>query len=60
MMIDLENAREQYAALGYPHRNVLNLRCPQCRMITMVDETIRYNFCPHCGAKMSYGKKEQA
>ena len=55
-MIDLENAREQYAALGYPHRNVLNLRCPQCRMITMVDETIRYNFLAKGGLQYERGR----
>ena len=28
MVINLENAREQYKVLGYPHRTVLKMRCP--------------------------------
>lgn len=52
MLINLENAREQYAELGYPHRKILNLRCSSCRKVTMVDSSIAYDFCPHCGADM--------
>ena len=52
MLINLENAREQYAELGYPHRKILNLRCSSCRKVTMVDSSIAYDFCPHCGANM--------
>ena len=52
MVINLENAREQYKELGYPHRNILKLQCPFCRKITLVDESIRYNYCPHCGARI--------
>lgn len=52
MYINLENAREQYRDLGYPHRNELKLRCSECGMLTIVDESIAYNYCPHCGAKM--------
>lgn len=33
-------------------RYVANLRCSACRKITMVDNSIKYNFCPHCGADM--------
>jgi len=29
-----------------------HLKCSHCRMVTMVDESIKYDFCPHCGAKM--------
>jgi len=58
MIVNLENAREQYAALGYPHRNELKLQCSCCRKITMVDESIAYNFCPHCGADMRQGGQE--
>ena len=52
MIINLENAREQYAALGYPHRNEYRLQCSLCRKITMVDGGIVYEYCPHCGADM--------
>lgn len=49
MMLNLENSKEQYSALGYTHRTELALRCPYCRIITFVDSNIRYDFCPHCG-----------
>lgn len=52
MIINLENAREQYKELGYPHRNELRMRCSNCKKITMVDASIRYEYCPHCGADM--------
>lgn len=52
MHINLDNAREQYTELGYPHRNISALMCDVCRKITLVDESIKYNFCPHCGADM--------
>lgn len=52
MVINLANAREQYSELGYPHRNILQVQCDKCRLITMVDESIRYDYCPHCGADM--------
>lgn len=52
MVVNLENAREQYAELGYPHRNILKLQCDHCRKITMVDASIMYKYCPHCGEKM--------
>lgn len=50
--IFLDNADEQYKVLGYPHRNILQLRCSNCELITSVDESILYHFCPHCGAKI--------
>jgi len=52
MVINLANAREQYSELGYPHRNILQMQCDKCRLTTMVDESIRYDYCPHCGAEM--------
>lgn len=52
MLINLENAREQYKELGYPHRTELGLQCSNCRKVTYVDSGIKYEFCPHCGAKM--------
>lgn len=50
MLLNMETARDQYSDLGYPHRKYKKLRCPECRKITLVDETIEYRFCPHCGA----------
>ena len=50
MVVNLENAREQYSVLGYPHRNLLMLRCVNCNKIVFVDSGIsKYNFCPWCG-----------
>ena len=58
MVINLESAREQYKTLGYPHRNIIALRCSQCNKITLVDESIAYDFCPHCGSFNSQNEKE--
>lgn len=52
IFIDLENAREQYTILGYPHRKMLNMMCEKCRMITVMDSGYIYEYCPHCGSKM--------
>lgn len=49
MIIQLSNCLEQYEVTGNLHRTILQLRCPKCRMITLVDDTIRYDYCPHCG-----------
>lgn len=52
-MIALDGGAErQYKELGYPHRNVLSMSCSECRMTTMVDASIAYKYCPHCGAEM--------
>lgn len=58
MIINLNNAKEQYENLGYLHRIEEALQCSECRKLTFVDDTIGYNFCPHCGAKMTYGGEE--
>ena len=44
MVINLENAREQYKVLGYPHRTVLKMRCPLCRKITLAKKAFCMNF----------------
>ena len=46
------SAEKQYRELGYPHHNVLNMRCSNCNKTTMVDASIAYGYCPHCGARM--------
>lgn len=28
------------------------LRCPNCNLWTYVNFSIKYNYCPHCGARM--------
>ena len=47
------SAEKQYRELGYPHHNVLNMRCSNCNKTTMVDASIAYGYCPHCGARMA-------
>ena len=44
-------AQEKADKAGYV-RYVVNLKCSACGKITMVDNSIKYNFCPNCGAKM--------
>lgn len=44
-------AQEKADKAGYV-RYVVNLKCSACRKITMVDNSVKYNFCPNCGAKM--------
>ena len=52
MVINLENAREQYSVLGYPHRTILKLRCSNCNKIVFMDKSLQeYNYCPWCGEK---------
>lgn len=52
---DIE-AQEKADKAGYV-RYVVNLKCSACGKITMVDNSIKYNFCPNCGADMR-GEKE--
>lgn len=35
---------------------MLRLECSNCHKTTMVDGTIRYEYCPNCGAKMKGDK----
>lgn len=56
-VVNLETANEQYAELGYPHRNIRRIICSECRKVTCLDETIKYNYCPHCGAEMQEGEQ---
>ena len=44
--------REQKEALGYGGRTIETLRCSKCHKVRFVDKSIRYDYCPHCGAKM--------
>ena len=53
------SAEKQYRELGYPHHNVLNMRCSNCNKTTMVDASIAYGYCPHCGAKMGEEKEDE-
>ena len=37
---------------GTEWRVIRRIKCSLCNKITLVDETILYEYCPHCGAKM--------
>lgn len=38
---------------GTEWRKMLRLKCSECKMLTLVDDTIAYKYCPHCGAQMN-------
>ena len=44
--------KEQKEALGYGGRIIEVLRCTACNKLTFLDNSIRYDYCPHCGDKM--------
>lgn len=44
--------REQKEVLGYGGRTIETLWCPACHMLTMVDNSVEYKYCPHCGQEM--------
>ncbi len=58
MIVNLDNARAQYEDLGYAHRIELVLQCSVCRMVSIVDNSITYSYCPHCGAMMDEEDEE--
>lgn len=37
---------------GTEWRTMRRIKCSLCNKITLVDDTILYEYCPHCGAKM--------
>ena len=43
---------EQRKALGYTGRTYLKLICSKCHKTTMVDDSIAYEYCPHCGVQI--------
>lgn len=43
---------EKKEITGKGYHTYLNVRCTNCNKVTMVDETIIYSYCPHCGARM--------
>lgn len=49
---DINEEKLQKEILGYGGRVILNLQCSVCRKVTMVCNSISYEYCPHCGAKM--------
>ena len=38
--------------LGTEWMTMIRQRCSECNKVTMVDGSILYKYCPHCGSKM--------
>ena len=36
---------------GTEWRTMQRLKCSVCGMVVLVDDTIKYEYCPHCGAR---------
>ena len=53
---DINEEKLQKEILGYGGRVILNLQCSVCRKVTMVCNSISYEYCPKCGAKMDGDK----
>lgn len=43
---------ERKAIFGTTKRTFNRLKCSGCKKVVVVDDTIYYAYCPHCGAKM--------
>ena len=43
---------ERKAIFGTTKRTFNRLKCSGCKKVVVVDDTIHYAYCPHCGAKM--------
>lgn len=48
---------EMKEATGKGYHTYINQRCSICNKVTMADASIRYDFCPHCGADIRGGKE---
>ena len=44
---------------GTEWRTMRRIKCSLCNKITLVDDTILYEYCPHCGAKMDGEQEKQ-
>ena len=49
---DINEEKLQKEILGYGGRVILNLQCSVCRKVTMVCNSISYEYCPHKDEKM--------
>ena len=38
--------------LGTEWMTMIRQRCSECNKVTMVDGSILYKYCPHCGSEM--------
>ena len=48
------SGHEARLLFGTEWRTMLRLKCPECGMTTLVDDTIAYSYCPHCGERLGY------
>ena len=58
-MICLDNCLEQFEAMGKLTRKEEAFKCTCCHKITLVDNSILYEFCPHCGAVMDESEEDE-
>ena len=45
--------------LGTEWMTMIRQRCSECNKVTMVDGSILYKYCPHCGARMDGERSEE-
>ena len=43
---------ERKEIFGTTKRTCNRLKCSKCKKVVVIDDTIAYAYCPHCGAKM--------
>ena len=43
---------ERKEIFGTTKRTFHRLKCSKCKKAVVIDDTIAYAYCPHCGAKM--------
>lgn len=43
---------EHKEIFGTTKRTFNRLKCSECKKVVVVDDTIHYAYCPHCGARM--------
>lgn len=46
---------ERKEIFGTTKRTFNRLKCSKCKKAVVIDDTIAYAYCPHCGAKMDLG-----
>lgn len=50
-VINLKFADVMLKELGHCETMFVKMWCDRCHKVTMVDASIFYRFCPHCGAE---------
>lgn len=46
------SGHEAKELFGTEWRTMERRRCSFCKMVTLVDDSIQYSYCPHCGAEI--------